>query len=310
MGKTVKVLLVLALLVGISCFTLGVISAQQAGMTIEDLAKTVQSNLEELNISPVVQEYSEIQETMSMEDHRDKPRIVIRNSFPDVTIMAGDEFKVELLGDVSSKLDNLLSWSADMDTIYVNIASVFNENPSSTGLVAVVTLPQDVIEEINVTSVSGDVTLLDLPIVGRGTVEVKSGTVQVLNSQIQDLFAVTQSGNIKITNTEEEMKADLATDSGDINVYSSSLSGEIKTDSGLIAVETDGLHDDLTLDSLSGNVEILYRGPQLKYKLSTESGWLTVDYEGFQRRVSGEIGKDGYFLNAVSATGSVNLRLE
>lgn len=310
MGKTVKVLLVLALLISIGCFTLGVVSAQQARMTIQDLAKTVQSNLEELNISPGVQEYSEVRETMSLEDHTDKPRIVIRNSFPDVTITSGDEFKVELLGDVSSKLDNLLSWSADMDTIYVNIASVFNENPSSKGLVAMVTLPQDVIEELNITSVSGDVTLLDLPLVQRGRIEVKSGNIQAVNSKIQDIFAVTQSGNIGVSNSMEAMRADLTTDSGDINVLSSSLAGELKTKSGLIAADINDVHDELILDSLSGNIEILYRGPQLKYKLSTQSGWLTVNYEKFQQQVTGETGKDGNLLKAASASGSVNLRLD
>ena len=49
MGKTVKILLMLTLLISIGCFTLGIVLAQQAGMTIQDLAKLVQSNMEEID---------------------------------------------------------------------------------------------------------------------------------------------------------------------------------------------------------------------------------------------------------------------
>ena len=309
MGKTVKVLLVLTLLISIGCFTLGVVSAQQAGMTITDLAKIVQSNMEVLNISPVTQEYSEIRETMNLAEHEDKPKIMVRNSFPDLTVTAGDEFKVELLGDVSSKLTNLLSWSADLDTIYINIAGVFNENPSSTGLQAVVTLPQTMLDEISITSISGDVSLIDLPPVQQGRIEIKSGNIKIENSAIQKLSAVSQSGNIS-ANGFDAMELELSTGSGDISLLTSSLSGVLTSKSGRIKAELSHLPDDLTLQNESGNIDIVCRGAKPKYDLSTKTGRLTVNLKEFKQQVTADLEKKGSLLKVISESGWVNLEIK
>lgn len=309
MGKTVKVLLVLTLLISISCFTLGVVSAQQAGMSIADIAKIVQSNMEILNINPVTQEYSEIRETMTLQEHEAKPKIVIRNSFPDLTITAGTEFKVELLGEVSSKLTNLLSWSADLDTIYINIASVFNENPSSTGLVAVVTLPQPMIDDLRITSISGDIQLADLPPIQQSKIEIKSGNVEIKDSAIRDLSVVSQSGSISIADFDAA-KLELTTGSGDLSLSANRLSGVLKSNSGRIKADINDLSDALTLTNQSGNIDIVYRGPNLKYDLSSQTGQLTVNSKEFKQQVTADLQKKGALLKAVSVSGSVDLQIK
>lgn len=308
MGKPVKVLLALTLLISIGCFTLGIIAAQQAGMTIADLATLVRSNLEELNISPVAQEYNEVQETMSLEGHTKKTRIVIRNSFPDVRVTSGDEFKVELRGDVSSKLSNLLSWSADLDTVYINIASVFNDNPSSKGLEALVTLPQDGLDELVITSVSGDVSLLELPLVDQVRIEVKSGNVLVDSSKLLALTAVSQSGSLILDLAQTA--TDLKTASGDVMVTARSLAGSMKSTSGHIQVEAGALGAELALTNEAGSIDIRYESPDLRYDLSTQTGWLTIDGEEQKRTVKGTRGDGGVLLKAGTQSGSVTLSFD
>lgn len=308
MGRTVKVLLVLALLVSISCFTLGIVSAQQAGMTIQDLAKIVQSNMEEINISPVTQEYSAIRETMTLAEHSDKPRIVIRNSFPDVTITAGDEFKVELLGEVSSKLNHLLSWSADLDTIYINIASVFNENPSSTGLEALVTLPQDLIDQVTITSISGDVSVIDGPTINRCQIDTKSGNVLIEDTEVSDLSTTTVSGNLQAIRFDD-LEVDCATSSGNLNVVADSLSGKLKSESGQINTQINDLQSDLQLQNQSGAIKMIYDGSGLNYDLSTQSGRLRVNDQTFEHQVKVDSAKNRYLFIATTTSGSVDLEI-
>ena len=309
MGKTVKILLMLTLLISIGCFTLGIVLAQQAGMTIQDLAKLVQSNLEEINISPVTQEYSAIQETLSLTEQADKPHIVIRNTFPDVTITEGDEFKVELLGEVSSKLDHLLSWSADLDTIYINIASVFNENPSSTGLKALVTLPHALVDNVTIESVSGDVTISNGPVINHSQIQTKSGNVTIEDTQIYSLATTTVSGNLEATSFDN-LVVDCVSVSGDLNLAIDSLSGRLKSESGRISTQISDLHNDLLLENESGAIAVIYDGDGFNYELSSNSGRLTVNREVFEHQVTVESIQNSYLLKATTTTGYVNLKFE
>ncbi len=309
MGKTVKVLLVLTLLVSITCFSLGVVSAQQAGMTIADLAKIVQTNMEELHINPVTQEYSDVQETMRLDAAGDKHKIVIKNTFPDLVITQGEEFKVDLLGDVSTKLDNLLSWSADLDTVYINIASVYNQNPSAKGLTAHIMLPKDRITELEVSSISGDVSLLELPGIERAAFSSKSGNITIDRAQVSTLNAYSVSGNISLNNTDE-VTADLSSDSGDITVFAQTLSGAVNTKSGRIQLQFRDLNDKLVLDNLSGNMAVIYLGNNISYDLASKSGWITVNKQDFQDQSAGAIGAGDHLLTAKSVSGSIYFELK
>lgn len=302
MGKAVKIFLILAMIIGFSSLALGVLSAQEEGVSVMELGEILQDNLEELNISPVYREYSDIRERVEI-DEADSRNIVITNTFPDLSLVYGPDMTVELYGDVSSRLDQLVSWKREGDTLTIDFASVFNENPTSTGLKAVVTLPGEP-DRLKVTSISGDVEVLDLS-GNHFDIEVKSGNISILDSGAEIVRAVSQSGNIHLV-MGDLPEVTLRSASGNIDVDADALAGSLESLSGNMYARVDALNGDLSLTTASGNIVMIHEGSDYGYDLKSESGQVTwVTSDEWRKSFSGSHGDPVHSLTVSSGSGNI-----
>lgn len=303
MAKTVKIFLVLALLVSAAGFIMCGVSAQQSGLTLAQLAEKVKDNIKELNMSSMLPEYSEVRETLTIEPEKDVRQVIISSSFPDLSIRPGSEFRVSLYGDASTELGDLLSWKQTGSAVYLNIANVFNESPSSTGLYAEIVIPQEMMQTLKVTTVSGS---MDLKGIKSETLDAasKSGDVMVSNSRLSQVLVRTGSGEILLEHNSS-LEVDAESADGRISLIGEGFSGRAKTRSGLIRADLEDLNGDLTLSSAAGNLDIFYSGTDLSYDLSAPSGWVVVRHGDHRHEVKGTIGRGSHRLKGDSASGSI-----
>ncbi|WFF71982.1 DUF4097 family beta strand repeat-containing protein [Proteiniclasticum sp. QWL-01] len=303
MGKTMKLFLVLALLVSLVGFAMSVISAQQAGLSVADLARMVEMNLKKLNIDIVVPEYSSVEQTMTVTPKGEVHNIVLKSSFADIAVESGEEFQVRLQGNVTNELDDLLSWRQSDDTLYLDVAAVIKENPTATGLYALVTLPAKQFREFELATVSGSVQITGIE-ADRIQMESKSGNLNIYDSTLTEAVIKTTSGDILILN-DDPMEFQCRTDSGSIDIMGEDLSGSLKTKSGSISLNFGDLTNDLVLTTDSGHMEIYYRGSDLAYRFTSESGDVRVHQDDAELEASGTAGEGQHSIRGSSQSGSV-----
>lgn len=302
MGKAVKILLTIAMLIGIGSMVLGIISAREEGLSVLEISEILQRNMKELNISPVYREYSDIRETLPIAEG-DSSDLVITNTFPDLSLEYGEDMAVELRGDVSTRLDQLVSWQRDGDTLYIDFASVFNENPTSTGLQAVLTLPRE-LDSLKVTSISGDVTVLGITS-RRMDIEVKSGNISLLDSEAEFLRAISQSGNMFL-NTSTIPAVSLQTVSGNIDLEAEGLAGSIESTSGNLHARISTMVGDVSLITESGNISLIHEGEDYGYDLTSGSGKVSaVNFGGERQSLVGSNGEPLHLLRVLTGSGNI-----
>ncbi len=302
MGRAVKLFLVLALIVSLGGFTMSIVSAQQAGLSVPQLAEIIENNMRKLNMGMVMSEYNDVREVFSVEPEGEIRRVVIQTSFPDVIIrQGGSEFAVYLEGDVSAELDDLMTEKQANGTAYIDIAAVFNENPSATGLNATVVVPRG-LAEIAVLSVSGGILVdgIDTPKID---LESKSGSIEVQGIQIAELRIRTASGDIAIFG-EDDLEVDAESASGNLLLTCDAVSGTISTASGSMDLDFHDLNEDLSLTSDSGLISIFFQGDDLNYDFTDSAGWINnSNVDTTLRR--GRIGAGSYELNAASESNGI-----
>lgn len=302
MGKPVKILITIALLIGIISLSLAVISAREEGLSIMDLGQIFQDNMDELNMSPGFQDFSDVREMIVM-DEEDSLNIIITNTFPDLVIIADSDMRLELQGDVSTRLDQLVSWTREEDTLYIDLASVFNENPTSTGLRAVLTLPGE-LESLKVTSISGDVRIQGI-VSEEMDLEVMSGNVTLEDSETDSLRILSQSGNIQLF-SGYQTGVTLQSVSGNIHVESPGLAGSIKSGSGTLYAVIDNLLADLSMTTDSGNISVTHQGNDYEVDLESRSGMVSaVDFGMKSSSFRGSKGAPEYLLKVESTSGDI-----
>ena len=303
MGRAVKVFLILALLVSLGGFTMSILTAHEAGLSLEELTQIMKRNLKQLNIGMVMAEYSDIQESQSIEPESGITEIRVTGTFPDLVVRQGDGFAVHFYGSISNELDDLMSWKEQDGVLTIAIAKMTNTNPTSTGLVAEVIIPDEAFHRIKVSTVSGSVHV-DNVITRHLAVNSKTGGVQIAASAIEDLAVETVSGD-QVLLDDSTVRMDLRSQSGSIQVEAVAAAGAIETTSGHIELKVWELTDHLAVNTVSGNQDIFYRGNDLRYDLSTRSGWVSVFDQDQDRGVSGRIGEGSCTLTAGSASGSI-----
>lgn len=302
MGKAVKIFLVLALLVSVSGFAMSVVTAQEAGLSVTEVADRVKSNMKKMNMGIFISEYNDVKENLSIQSQGEITNLVILTTFPDVAIQqGGSELIVHLDGDVSSEVRDLLSEKRLGKTAFIKIANVFNENPSSRGLNATIIVP-DGIEQIKVTSISGSI-LVDEIELDQLDLESKSGTIEVMNSEAGRLKAQTTSGHISVFGCKD-VAVDLASGSGDIITKVGKISGGMATKSGALNVDFVELTEDLSLKSESGLINIMYQGDDVVYDFSDSKGWIKNSNPNSTLR-QGRIGSGTHHLRAKSISNGI-----
>ena len=83
MGKAVKIFLVLALLVSVGGFTMSVVTAQEAGLSVTEVADMVKSNMKKMNMGIFISEYNDVKENLSIQSQGEITKLVILTTFPD-----------------------------------------------------------------------------------------------------------------------------------------------------------------------------------------------------------------------------------
>lgn len=302
MGKAVKIFLVLALLVSVGGFTMSVVTAQQAGLTVTEVMEIVKSNMKKLNMGIFISEYNDVKENLSIQSQDEITNLVIQATFSDVAIQqAGSELAVYLDGDVSSELGDLLSEKRIGKTAYINIADVFNESPSSRGLNATIIVPEG-IEQIKISAVSGSILVDEIELESL-ELETKSGTIEIMNSQAERVKARTASGHISLFGSDE-VDVDLASDSGTITTNVNKLSGGMVTKSGEVDLDFMDLSNDLKVKSESGLINIIYQGNDVVYDFSESDGWIK-NSNGVTTLKQGSIGPGTHQLKAESISNGI-----
>ena len=302
MGKAVKIFLVLALLVSVGGFTMSMVTAQQAGLTVTEVTEIVKSNMKKMNMGIFISEYNDVKENLSIQSQDEITNVVILTTFSDVAIQqAGSELAVYLDGDVSSELGDLLSEKRIGKTAYIKIADVFNESPSSRGLNATIIVPEG-IEEIKISAVSGSILVDEIELEAL-ELETKSGTIEIMNSQAERVKVRTASGHISLFGSDE-VAVDLASDSGTITTNVNKLSGGMVTKSGGVDLDFIDLSDDLTVKSESGLINIIYQGDDVVYDFSESGGWIKNSNAVTTLR-EGSIGPGSHHLEAESISNGI-----
>lgn len=303
MGRAVKVFLILSLLVSLGGFTMSILTAHEAGLSLGELTQIMKRNLKQLNVGLVMAEYSDIQESQIIELESEITEIHVSGTFPDLVVRQGDGFAVHFYGSISNELDDLMSWKEQDGVLTIAIAKKTNTNPTSTGLVAEVIIPDEAFHRIKVATVSGSVHVANV-ITRQLEVTSKTGGVQIADSAIEALDVETISGD-QVLLDDSTVRMDLRSQSGSIKVEAMAASGAIETTSGHIQLNFWELADHLAVNTVSGNQDIFYWGNDLRYDLSTRSGWVSVFDQDQDRGVSGRIGEGSCTLTAGSASGSI-----
>lgn len=303
MGRAVKVFLVLSLVVSLGGFTMSILTAHEAGLSVEELAQIMKRNLKQLNVGMVMAEYSNIQESQSIEPESAITEIRVIGTFPDLVVRQGDGFAVHFYGSISNELDDLMSWKEQDGVLTIAIAKKTNANPTSAGLVAEVILPDEEFNRIKLTTVSGSVHVANI-ITRHLEIHSKTGGVQISSSAIEELEVETVSGD-QVLLDDSTVRMNLLSQSGSIQVEAAAAAGAIETASGHVQLNLWELADHLALSTVSGNQDIFYRGGDLRYDLSTRTGWVSVFDQDQDRGVSGRIGDGSCTLSAESASGSI-----
>ena len=137
----------------------------------------------------------------------------------------------------------------------------------------VVYLPKDYISELELKTISGDVTS-EIDFVNKATIDTTSGDVKLKGNE--EININTVSGDIEMENAT---KIDLGTTSGDIKIDSLNLESDssINTISGCIKIsETNDIYIDT--HTVSGDVKIEHnnRHADIDLKINTTSGDIRI----------------------------------
>lgn len=307
MGKAAKIFLLLALLVSLGGFTLSILTAQQAGLSFEELTQIIRHNMKQLNMDIVMSEYSEIRESVAIQPEGGVSRLTIRSTFPELVVRPGDSFAVNFYGDVSNELEELLTWKQTNGELTLQIASVHNDNPSATGLVAEIILPDQDFSRIRITTVSGSVQASGLA-AGQLEISSRSGAVHIVDSALGQLSIESESGEQSVMD-DRSLELELVSESGGIEVMASGLAGAVESASGRIRLTWLEAAGDLDVRTVSGSQEFFFRGNDLAYDLKSITGQVRVVRQDDEAAASGRIGRGGPKLHARTASGSIAFRL-
>ncbi|MDR2939517.1 MAG: DUF4097 domain-containing protein [Clostridiales bacterium] len=150
----------------------------------------------------------------------------------------------------------------------------------------------------------------ELPYVGNSHFETGSGGTELTFNSGAEIFAESGSGDIDlINNGDENLHARLESVSGDITVKNNAWNGlEAETGSGSIDIEA-VLLGETNLKTGSGNVEVYSAlDGSFGYELSSASGDIDVNEEGFAKRASHNADADNV-VKVDTGSGSIDLEL-
>jgi DUF4097 and DUF4098 domain-containing protein YvlB len=144
----------------------------------------------------------------------------------------------------------------------------------------VVTLPQNYLESLSITTVSADIDIMRDLEVEKLAAKTISGDIDALNLKAKDSVSLAStSGQISCYSVDSKRKASIATTSGDIDINEilgsdieiHSISANIET---AVTVQPGG---NLKATSTSGNIELSLKGIEnLKLSANTTSGGIRV----------------------------------
>lgn len=131
------------------------------------------------------------------------------------------------------------------------------------------------------------------------------------NSQINTTL-ISKSGDVKLI-CDNDSNVDINTISGNVLVTNKNISGSIKTTSGSININTKSLINNLTLNTISGDIDALLEG-DFNYNINSLSGYVSVKTNNAEseekdaNRLNGKIGNSNFILNANSTSGNILIK--
>ena len=256
-----------------------------------------------------------------------------------VTPVDGNEFTVRLDGKVSKKLKDNLKLIVEENGGQLAIRTEMeNKIQSSFGINTInvqldVRIPAKIYEQLEIRTSSGKLTVKNIEAKkanvqsSSGTIDVSnvnvesdlkitssSGSINVLNSGANTLYATTSSGSISL-NQLNTMNTNITSSSG--RVQAESVNGDMTatTSSGAVTIESDQVTGDMVVATSSGRVNVSFKEtPQsLAISFRTSSGKAKVNLDGvsYERKdkteVVGKIGTGNYRIDVTTSSGGFQL---
>jgi DUF4097 and DUF4098 domain-containing protein YvlB len=248
-----------------------------------------------------------------------------------IEVIESDEAKVTLDGSIwtTQSNDDFLKVTNNSGTIIAAFDTktkpygIFNSNVKMT-----VYLPKDSMLNLEITSSSGEVTVvgLDLSNVsinstsGKTTVldctgenlslDKSSGSTILTNADFKNIDINSTSGNIDVIDTAADIT--LISTSGDTTLEKVSGSVDIMSTSGRVNVSIDGMPKEITINSISGGVK-LYLDSDAAFDLSTRatSGSIKTDFDitakDFNKYIQGTVNGGGNQVEVTTTSGNINI---
>jgi DUF4097 and DUF4098 domain-containing protein YvlB len=183
--------------------------------------------------------------------------------------------------------------------------------PNSSRLV--VTLPQDYLENLSVTTVSGDLDIMRDIEIGKLAAKTISGDIDALDLKAKNSVSLaTVSGQISCYSVDSQMKVSIATTSGDIDINEiKGFDVEIHSISANIETTIDVLAEgNLKATSTSGNIQLSLKDSEnLTLSTNTTSGGIRVkDAEQAEKTYTVKTGDGSTQVSVKTTSGNIEVR--
>ncbi|TCO70178.1 DUF4097 family beta strand repeat-containing protein [Marinisporobacter balticus] len=234
----------------------------------------------------------------------DIKKIHIDMTITDVQLISEDrkDVKIHFYGEITRKTPQLnvekknkelLIHREDEKAFSIEIKNFFKK-PSVLKLD--VYIPKDYAKNMEIETVSGDIDLSDVQI-ENGKFSTVSGEIEGNTIIVKKGSLDTTSGNVHIDRFEGSL--DWNTTSGNIDIDNFIGKLDVDTTSGDLSVKVKKLDDNISVSSISGDVQIkLPESAQFRLESKTVSGSIQC---AFPLTIEGEINKDYVVGNTVEA---------
>ncbi|MDV2686287.1 DUF4097 family beta strand repeat-containing protein [Alkalihalophilus lindianensis] len=175
----------------------------------------------------------------------------------------------------------------------------------------IVFIPEQHLDELEIKTVSGDVSSHTRLLVGDLHFRTTSGDIEATEINASQAILSSTSGNV-VVDSFMGGQAAAKTVSGDIEI--GGIDGDIDLDtvSGDILVTYTDSNQDAHLKTVSGDIEVLVQDLNATLDLKTTSGDIEIDEmlteQRFQsRRVTGTAGNGDYMISSVTTSGDMSI---